>query len=79
MEFEPECLLRHPATPFKMGFDMEDQQQPTSDSGAQLVLTTDRPKIRKPPGEVARPKRKGYKLIDELQWEEDVYPRVQVC
>ncbi|KAH9912870.1 uncharacterized protein B0H18DRAFT_960738 [Fomitopsis serialis] len=47
------------------------------DPATETVVLSDRPKIRKPDGEVARPGRGGYTLASDLKWPDGLYGKVQ--
>ena len=79
IQFDGECLLAAPLNPLEMNFDAEAHvSQPTVDPFTQTAAIAKHPKIRKPSGEVGRPARGGYTLADVLEWDDNLYDKVQV-
>lgn len=78
IEFDTEPLLSYPPPPLNMVFAPEYEiVSPTFDPGVQPI-TSVAAKIPKPSGEVGRPGRGGYKLIDALGWDAKQYESIVV-
>ena len=78
-DFSPEQLLSCPLNPLEVDYEPEESlPQPYSDPTYQSVPYVDRPKIPKPPGDVARLKRGGYNLEQQLAWTHSLYTEVMV-
>ncbi|EPS92864.1 hypothetical protein FOMPIDRAFT_1020848 [Fomitopsis schrenkii] len=76
IEFDTEPLLSYPPPPLNMVFAPEYEiASPTFDPGVQPI-TSVAAKIPKPSGEVGRPGRGGYKLIDALGWDAKQYESI---
>ena len=81
IDFEPEYMLKWPATPMDVSYEPEETVPPPLSTRVGMALGSgEQPKIPKPAGEVGRPgsSRKGYSLADVLQWEDGLLEAVQV-
>ena len=79
IDFTAEHLLTHPLNALEMDFEPENPPPHRMfDPATETVVLSDRPKIRKPDGEVARPGRGGYTLASDLKWPDGLYGKVQV-
>lgn len=79
IEFGPEQLLAHPLNSLEIDYEpISEPSKPYLDPIFQAVPYADRPRIPKPDGEVARLKRGGYNLEQQLQWDHTVYLQVMV-
>ncbi|KAH9910947.1 uncharacterized protein B0H18DRAFT_1129299 [Fomitopsis serialis] len=78
IDFTAEHLLTHPLNALEMDFEPENPPPHRMfDPATETVVLSDRPKIRKPDGEVARPGRGGYTLASDLKWPDGLYGKVQ--
>jgi hypothetical protein len=90
--FSPERLLTPPPLPYHVAFPLTEGPVPPPSEDCHISLAAEHSrsscdseseqsypvKIPKPRGEVARPKRHGYRLRDVVKWDEKTYNRVQV-